>query len=112
MANKDNTVKEQEVESKLYRLIEMNDAIYGSIDNAEKVKKEQLFLIEVLKNNNKDSIFDELIKTEEEQVKTLDEQINTLSERGILLTSVIGTCSIDKDVDKVVTSLMLALGLQ
>ena len=41
--------KEVEIESKLYRMIEMLDAMKASLENAKKVKSEQELLIKVLK---------------------------------------------------------------
>lgn len=63
------------------RLEEMNEAMESSIDNAEKVLKQQHKLIEALTVSDDCEAFKELIQSLKEQNENLSEQISTLKTR-------------------------------
>lgn len=68
-------------EGKAFHLLEMEDSMEEAIKNAEKVKTEQLELVEVIKNSDKADKFKDFIDESEEQIKEIDNQINKLNIR-------------------------------
>lgn len=102
---------EENIESKVYRLEEMYDAMQASLENAKKVKSEQELLIEIIKNDEKHDIFEEFIKSEEEQITQLAKQIDVLSTRADQLRSAIDICKENEEIEKAMTLMLDALGV-
>ena len=103
--------KEVEIESKLYRLEEMYDAMQASLENAKKVKNEQEMLIEIVKKSKKHNLFKDFIESEEKQTKELEQQIPILENRAQLLKNAIETCKGNEEIEKAMTVLLEALGV-
>ena len=103
--------KEVEIESKLYRMIEMLDAMKASLENAKKVKSEQELLIEVLKASEHVETFKEFIESEKEQNNELGSQITTLELRAELLEQAINACKANIEIEKAMTLVLDALGV-
>lgn len=100
-----------EFDTKLYRLIEMHDAMLQSIDNAKKVKEEQELLIDILKNSDYAKTFENFIKENQKQSENLASQIVVLSLRSDLLQKTITLCKNDSKIEETVTILLSALGV-
>lgn len=103
--------KEVEIESKLYRMIEMLDAMKASLENAKKVKSEQELLIKVLKESEYVETFKEFIESEEKQNEDLGSQIMTLELRAELLEQAIDACKANTEIEKAMTLVLDALGV-
>lgn len=108
---KNSEQKEVEIESKLYRMIEMLDAMKASLENAKKVKSEQELLIKVLKESEYIETFKEFIESEEKQNNELGSQIATLELRAELLGQAIDACKANTEIEKVMTLVLDALGV-
>lgn len=111
--------------SKMYKLMELNDGIDTAIENANKVLGEQKVLINALETTSVEHDFSELIDKLKEQNEDITKKINNMELRKKFLNEIlfIYNSGLTKDakkelvagsnfVDEICTKLMVALGLE
>lgn len=95
-----------ESNNKSFRLVEMYDSMNQALENAKKVKEQQLELIDVIKKSDKVEKFESFIKELEDQVNNIDSQLKTLEKRMESLKKVN-----DYEDKEIVEEMIIALGL-
>lgn len=100
-----------EIEDKTHRLEEMSDAMKQSIQNAQKVREEQLALIKLVETSEQHEQFADFCKTLKAQCDDLDGQIATLLLRVATLDEVTSACRENEANAKLCSMLMKALGV-
>ena len=103
-------MEEKENKSNIYRLDEMSEDMEKSIDNATKVRDEQIHLVDTLAELDKPE-FDEFIKSVRNQITELNNQIDELNLRKNALKEVVKFCNLNTSVAVAVDKLVYALGV-
>lgn len=103
------TVKEPNLDT-FDRLIEMQEEMEKSIDNAKTVKSQQEKLVEILEREAPEE-FEDFIKGTKATIESMDDQIFRLSGRADQLYGVIEAAKDDVEVRLVIEDLVEALGL-
>lgn len=93
-------------EGKAFHLLEMEDSMQAAIENAEKVKAEQLELIDVIKSSEKADKFKEFTDELEKQIDDINVQITTLTTRLEAL-KVVNAYPQKEIIEKLITTLGL-----
>lgn len=105
-----------DIEDIRYRLEEMEDSMQQSIDNIEKINKQQNKLISIIENYEKDieedkKEFVKFISETKEQIKQLEEQKNQLKVKKEILNLIIAECKENKLVSRFISMLSFVIGL-
>ena len=103
--------KSVELEEQTYRLEEMCDAMKQSLDNCSLVIEQQDELIKIVLASEKATNFRNFISDSEKQLERLKEQKSTLSVRQDMLKQVVDACKENKEIARIVTMLVIALGV-
>lgn len=101
---------EEKMELKTYRLEEMLDAMKNSLENARKVKGEEIDLVAVVEEHAGEK-FADFIKEQKASIEKLSMQIDTLEHRATLLETIVAKCKDDTSFAEGITMLLNALGV-
>ena len=100
-----------ELEDYTYRLEEMIDSMEASLANLVKVQAQQKALIDIVKNNNDDKMFDEFIKESEKQMQTLEQQRQILTIRKEIFKQVVDAAKANESIARNISMFCKALGM-
>lgn len=100
-----------ELEDYTYRLEEMIDSMEASLANLVKVQAQQKALIDIVKNNNDDKMFDEFIKESEKQMQTLEQQRQILTIRKEIFKQVVDAAKSNETIARNISMFCKALGM-
>ena len=100
-----------ELEDYTYRLEEMIDSMEASLANLVKVQAQQKALIDIVKNNNEDKMFDEFIKESEKQMQTLEQQRQILTIRKEIFKQVVDAAKANESIARNISMFCKALGM-
>ena len=100
-----------ELEDYTYRLEEMIDSMEASLANLVKVQAQQKALIDIVKNNNEDKMFDEFIKESEKQMQTLEQQRQILTIRKEIFKQVVDAAKSNETIARNISMFCKALGM-
>ena len=100
-----------EIEDYTYRLEEMIDSMEASLANLVKVQAQQKALIDIVKNNNEDKMFDEFIKESEKQMQTLEQQRQILVIRKEIFKQVVDAAKSNATIARSISMFCKALGM-
>ena len=114
--SKEKTPNEQseiriELEDYTYRLEEMIDSMEASLANLVKVQAQQKALIDIVKNNNNDKMFDDFIKESENQMQTLEQQRQILTIRKEIFKQVVDAAKANESIARNISMFCKALGM-
>ena len=98
------------IENKLYKLIEMKDAMDKSIDNINVITRQLSLLIDIVKQAEQKEL-DEFIAESKKQLEHLHSQLVTLQFRRDLLAEIIKRCQDNNETSETVSILLTALGV-
>ena len=100
-----------EIEDKTHHLEEMSDAMKQSIQNAQKVREEQIALIKLIESSEQHEQFADFCKTLNTQCDDLNKQIAALLLRVSILDEVTSACRENEANAKLCSMLMKSLGV-
>lgn len=101
-----------DIEDIRYRLEEMEDAMQQSIDNIEKINKQQNKLLDIIKEKEENAKeFEDFIEDTNKQIKQMEEQKNQLVIKKEVLTLIIAECKENKLVSRFISMLSFVIGL-
>ena len=100
-----------ELEDYTYRLEEMIDSMEASLANLVKVQAQQKALIDIVKNNNSDKMFDDFIKESENQMQTLEQQRQILTIRKEIFKQVVDAAKANESIARNISMFCKALGM-
>lgn len=100
-----------ELEDYTYRLEEMIDSMEASLANLVKVQAQQKALIDIVKNNNNDKMFDDFIKESENQMQTLEQQRQILTIRKEIFKQVVDAAKANESIARNISMFCKALGM-
>lgn len=99
-----------QVTGNTFLLEEMLDSMNKSIENAKKIREQQVLLIRVVEEHASDELEEFIGETKKIQ-QNLDEQILKLSKRANLVKYAIEAIQEDSQITKVITVLLEGLGV-
>ena len=100
-----------ELEDYTYRLEEMIDSMEASLANLVKVQAQQKALIDIVKNNNNDKMFDDFIKESENQMQALEQQRQILTIRKEIFKQVVDAAKANESIARNISMFCKALGM-
>ena len=100
-----------ELQDVTYRFEEMIDSMEASLANLVKVQAQQKALIDIVKNNNNDKMFDDFIKESENQMQTLEQQRQILTIRKEIFKQVVDAAKANESIARNISMFCKALGM-